>query len=204
MYCRFELSPCVCGFPCCAPLVVLWCVVVLRPLRSLSPLLFCFAHPAPLPTLHVLCCGRLHSRTTLSGSRYQGRTPPNVGARTPCPKAKARAGSNTRHGLPHSTCTLLTSGHASPHRHKQLVLFGSLGSGQAPESLPKGPLVEQGRHPPGPCSRDLVSATWVPARLAEKSRGGSGRGTGTPLPKGSRRCCQSLPRLYAAVTVTQK
>ena len=47
--------------------------------------------------------------TTLSGSRSPGRTPPDVGARTPCPKAKARNGSNTRHGLPHSTCTPLTS-----------------------------------------------------------------------------------------------
>ena len=35
-----------------------------------------------------------------------GRTPLNVGARTPCPKAKARAGSNIRHGLPRSTSTL--------------------------------------------------------------------------------------------------
>ena len=55
------------------------------------------------------CCGRFHSRTTLSDCRYQGRTPPSAGARTPCPEAKARAGSNTRHGLPHSTCTLLFS-----------------------------------------------------------------------------------------------
>ena len=53
--------------------------------------------------------GGLHSRTTLSSCRSPGRTPPNVGARTPCPKAKARAGSNTRHGSPHSTCTPLTS-----------------------------------------------------------------------------------------------
>jgi len=166
--------------------------------------ILCFSMVIKKCNNSLVCCGGFHSRSTLSGSRSPGRTPPSVGARTPCPKAKARTGSNTRHGLPHSTCTLLTSGQASPHRHKQLVLFGPLGSGQAPESLPKGPLVEQGRHPPGPCSRDLVSATWVPARLAEKSRGGSGRGTGTPLPKGSRRCCQSLSRLYAAVTVTQK
>ena len=52
-----------------------------------------------------MCCGGFHSRATLSGSRYQGRTPPNVVPRTPCPKAKARTGHNARHGLPHSTCT---------------------------------------------------------------------------------------------------
>ena len=46
---------------------------------------------------------------TLSGSRSPGRTPPSVGALAPCPKAKARTGSNTRHGLPHSTCTPPTS-----------------------------------------------------------------------------------------------
>ena len=62
-------------------------------------------------------------------------------------------------------------------------------------ALPKGTLVEQGRHPPGPCSRDLASATWFPVRLAEGSHGGSGRGTGTPLPEGSCRCIQSLCRL---------
>ena len=56
-----------------------------------------------------MCCGGFHSRSTLSGSRSPGRTPPSVGARTPCPKAKARTGSNTKHGLPHSTCTPLTS-----------------------------------------------------------------------------------------------
>ena len=57
MYCRFELSPCVCVLPCCAPLVVLWCVVVLRSLRSLSSLLFCFAHPVPLPTQSLAAHG---------------------------------------------------------------------------------------------------------------------------------------------------
>ena len=154
-----------------------------------------------------LCCGRFHSRTTLAGSRYQGRTPPNAVPRTPCPKAKARAGCSARHGLPHSTCTLLTSGQASPHFNKQLVLFDFLGSGQSPASLPKGPLVEQGRHPPSPCSRDLVSATWVPARLAEKPHGGSGRGTGTPLPQGSCRCTMSLSAsraaLFSAVSVAR-
>jgi len=44
-------------------------------------------------------------------------------------------------------------------------------------ALPKGTLVEQGRHPPGPCSRGLVSATWFPVRLAEGSRGGRGPST---------------------------
>ena len=113
------------------------------------------------------CCGRFHSRTTLSDCRYQGRTPPSAGARTPCPEAKARAGSNTRHGLPHSTCTLLFS-----------CSSGQI-SGRAPAlvSLPKGTLVEQGRHPPGPCSGDLVSAKWFPAHLAEGSRGGMGPST---------------------------
>ena len=52
-------------------------------------------------------------------------------------------------------------------------------SGRAPAlvSLPKGTLVEQGRHPPGPCSGDLVSAKWFPAHLAEGSRGGMGPST---------------------------
>ena len=77
--------------------------------------ILCFSMVIKKCNNNSMCRGRFHSRTTLSGSRYQGRTPPNVGARTPCPKAKARAGSNTRHGLPHSTCTLLTSGPASPH-----------------------------------------------------------------------------------------
>ena len=49
------------------------------------------------------CCGEFHSRTTLSSSRFQGRTPPNAVPRTPCPKAKARTGRSARHGLPHST-----------------------------------------------------------------------------------------------------
>jgi len=72
------------------------------------------------------------------------------------------------------------------------LLKGRAGAGgQALASLPKGTLVELGRHPPGPCSRGPVSAKWVPARLAGGSRGGSGRGSGTPLPKGSRRCIQS-------------
>ena len=51
-----------------------------------------------------MCCGGFHSRTTLSGSRYQGRTPPNVVPRTPCPKAKARTGRSARHGLPPQHC----------------------------------------------------------------------------------------------------
>ena len=44
-------------------------------------------------------------------------------------------------------------------------------------ALPKGTLMEQGRHPPGPCSRDLVSAKWFPVRLAEGSHGGRGPST---------------------------
>ena len=66
-----------------------------------------------------VCCGGFHSRSTLSGGRSPGRTPPSVGARTPCPKAKARAGSNTRHGLPHSTCTPLTSLHINARQGRQ-------------------------------------------------------------------------------------
>jgi len=52
----------------------------------------------------------------VAGPRSPGRTPPNanVGARTPCPKAKARAGSNTRHGSPHSTGTPLISCSSEP------------------------------------------------------------------------------------------
>ena len=60
------------------------------------------------------CCGGLHSQCTLSGSWSPGRTPPSVGARTPCPKAKARTGSNTRHGLPHSTGTPIISCSSEP------------------------------------------------------------------------------------------
>ena len=71
------------------------------------------------PLSSTTCCGGFHSRTTLPGSRYPGRTPPNVGARTPCPKAKARTGYNTRHGLPHSTCTPLTSLLANARQGRQ-------------------------------------------------------------------------------------
>ena len=78
-----------------------------------------------------------------------------------------------------------------------LILFWQKFQARAPAlvALPKSTLVERGRHPLGPCSRGPVSAKWVPARLAEGSRGGSGRETGTPLPKGSCRCIQSLSRL---------
>ena len=48
---------------------------------------------------------------------------------------------------------------------------------------------------PDPCSRGPVSAKCFPVRLAEGSHGGRGRGAGTPLPKGSCRCIQSLYRL---------
>ena len=138
-----------------------------------------------------------------------------------------------------------TLGTVSPtalaHRSSHIVLAKASGRVPALVALPKGTLVERGRHPPGPCSRDLVSAKcfpvclaagsqggmgakhqrpcprarwwsrgathralaqgarcqpkFAPARLAEGSRGGSGRGTGTPLPKGSCRGTQSLPRL---------
>jgi len=76
-----------------------------------------------------------------------------------------------------------TLGTVSPtalaHRssHVLLHLFHAAGRGQAPASLPKGTLVERGRHPPGPCSRGPVSAKWVPVRLAEGSHGGRGPST---------------------------
>ena len=46
-------------------------------------------------------------------------------------------------------------------------------------ALPKGTLVEQGRRPPGPCSRDLVSAKLFPVRLAKGSHGGRGPSAST-------------------------
>ena len=67
--------------------------------------ILCFSMAIKKCNNSSMCCGGFHSRATLSGSRYQGRTPPNVVPRTPCPKAKARTGHNARHGLPHSTCT---------------------------------------------------------------------------------------------------
>ena len=70
----------------------------ISPFGGLAELKFC-AHRS-----QKQCCGEFHSRATLSSSRLQGRTPPNAVPRTPCPKAKARAGRSSRHGPPpHST-----------------------------------------------------------------------------------------------------
>ena len=68
----------------------------------------------------------------------------------------------------------------SPPQHlhaAHIAPFKSQARAPALVALPKGTLVEQGRHPPGPCSRDLVSAKWFPAHLAEGSRGGMGPST---------------------------
>ena len=88
--------------------------------------ILCFSMVIKKCNNSLVCCGGFHSRSTLSGSRSPGRTPPSVGALTPCPKAKARTGSNTRHGLPHSTCTPLQcrqAGSAPQSGHSLFVIF---------------------------------------------------------------------------------
>ena len=69
------------------------------------------------------------------------------------------------------------------------------GSGPSTRVLAQGHASGAGERPPDPCSRGPVSAKRLPMRLAEGSHEGRGRGAGTPLPKGSCRCIQSLPRL---------
>ena len=96
--------------------------------------------------------------------------PPNVGARTPCPNTLPEGEGACR--LQHqarSPPQHLHAAHIAPYKSQARV--------PALVALPKGTLVEQGRHPPGPCSRDLVSAKWFPAHLAEGSRGGMGPST---------------------------
>ena len=74
-------------------------------------------------------------------------------------------------------------------------------SGRAPAlvSLPQGTLVEQGRHPPDPCSRGPVSAKWVPARLAEGRAEAVGGAPARPCPRACAGafspCPVSLPAL---------
>ena len=55
--------------------------------------------------------------------------------------------------------------------------------GKALASLPKGTLVERGRHPPGPCSGGPASAKWVPARLAKGRAGAVGGESARPCPR---------------------
>jgi len=80
-----------------------------------------------------------------------------------------------------------TLGTVSPtalaHRSSHVVLAKASGRAPALVALPKGTLVERGRHPPGPCSRDLVSAKCFPVRLAEGSQGGMGAKHQRPCPR---------------------
>ena len=65
----------------------------------------------------------------------QGERLPSAGARTPCPKAKARAGSNTRHGLPRSTCTPLQCRQAGSVPQSGHSLFAISSPRASPSSI---------------------------------------------------------------------
>ena len=96
---------------------------------------------------------------------------------------------------------------ALPHCSSHVLLAKVSGRGASTSVLAQGHTSGAGRHPPDPCSRGPASAKWFPVRLAEGSHGGSGRGAGTPLPKGSCRCIQSLSvsrtALFSAVSAAR-
>ena len=111
-----------------------------------------FSRPTNKWHINLICAVGVPLPATLSGSRPPGRTPPNVGARTHCPNAKARAGSNTKHGLPHSTCTPLTSllTNGPKGERAQLTRF--------PVRFAEGHTEAVGGEPARPCPRGRAGA----------------------------------------------